>query len=49
MKLQQLSFVAAIASVTFSMGCATSGKTSKAPTVAMPETADAFIYINGLS
>ena len=49
MKLQHLSFVAAIATVSFSIGCATSGRTATAPTVAMFETADAIIHISGLS
>lgn len=49
MKLQELSLVAAIAAVAFTVGCATTGRTSKAPTVAIPGTADAIIYISGLS
>lgn len=49
MKFQQLSLVAVIATVTFSIGCATSGRTSMTPTVAMPGTADATIHISGLS
>lgn len=49
MKLQELSFVAAIAAMTITVGCATTGKTATVPTVAVPGTADAIIYIRGLS
>ena len=49
MKLPQLSFVAAIASATFTIGCATTGTTATAPPVSMRGTADAVIHISGLS
>ena len=49
MKFQQLSFVAAIAAATFTIGCTTTGTTATAPRVAMRGAADAVIHIRGLS
>ncbi len=49
MKLQGLSFVAAIAAVSLTVGCATTGKTATAPGNSMRGMADAVIHISGLS
>ena len=49
MKLPQLSFVAAIATATFTIGCATTGTTATAPPATMGGAADAVIHIRGLS
>jgi hypothetical protein len=49
MNLQHLSFLSAVAAATFTVGCATPGKPTNAPTVAMQCTADAVIYISGLT
>ena len=49
MKLQQLSFVAAVAATTFTVGCATTGTTATAPPAMMCGAADAVIHIRGLS
>ena len=49
MRLQQLSFVAAVAATTFTVGCATTGTTVTAPPAMMGVAADAMIHILGLS
>jgi hypothetical protein len=49
MNLQRLSFMLAIAVATFTVGCAAPGRPTTAPPVALQGTADAVIYISGLS
>jgi type IV pilus biogenesis protein CpaD/CtpE len=50
MKLQHLSFTAAIAVAAFTVGCATTGKTTTtAPPAAVRGPADAILQISGIA
>jgi len=49
MKAQQAFLAAAIAGMTLTIGCTTTGTTATSPSVLPRSTADAVIHINGLS